>query len=47
MYIKNIKTITDNDSFPIVVWNLGSLLLDLFFSVHKLNSYDILKLYKN
>jgi hypothetical protein len=31
---------------PIVVWNLGSLLLDLFFSVHKLHSYDVLKWYK-
>jgi len=28
------------------VWNLGSLLLDLFFSVHKLRNLDILKCYK-
>lgn len=47
MYVKNIKIISDTDAFPIVVWNLGSLLLDMFFSVHKLHSYDILKLYKN
>ena len=29
-----------------MVWNLGSLLLDLFFSVHKLKNHDILRNYK-
>ncbi len=30
----------------VIVWNLGSLLLDLFFSIHKLNSHDAIKCYK-
>jgi hypothetical protein len=46
MYEKDLNTFTDEDFLPILVWNLGSLLLDLFFSVHKLQNFGILKLYK-
>lgn len=45
-YEKDVRKFSDDDFLPIVVWNLGSLLLDMFFSVHKLKNYDILQLYK-
>lgn len=46
VYERNISNFSDEEFLPIVVWNLGSLLLDLFFSVHKLNSYEILQGFK-